>query len=175
MNTLNKILIVMFILCFGVAAFAVEANEMNSSPNYLIILVHGIASDFKAFEGAGNLKDYLEESLKLDGYVYSYSFDKANQSNEHHAEELGDRSLSNCWLKQAKYDFHKKFPNKPIPNKYVLIAHSMGGLASRVYITSNFYHDNVKKLITLDTPHLGADGIAWYKKWEKGMGLGVRG
>ena len=36
----------------------------------------------------------------------------------------------------------------------ILIGHSMGGLASRAYI-QNENSNNVKKLITIDTPHLG--------------------
>ena len=47
----------------------------------------------------------------------------------------------------------------------------MGGLAARNYITSDYYQNDVKKLITLDTPHLGADGLAWYKRYKQDYGL----
>jgi hypothetical protein len=40
--------------------------------------------------------------------------------------------------------------------KVVLVAHSMGGLVARAYVeTSNLYNQDVSKLITLGSPHVG--------------------
>lgn len=50
------------------------------------------------------------------------------------------------------------------PKKYILIAHSMGGLTTRDYITGKYYKGDVDKLITLDSPHEGA-GIANYVQY----------
>jgi len=53
------------------------------------------------------------------------------------------------------------------PKKYILVAHSMGGLTTRDYITGGFYNGDVDKLITLDSPHEGS-GIANYVQyWHK--------
>jgi len=44
-------------------------------------------------------------------------------------------------------------------DEYILIGHSMGGLASRAYI-QNETTQNISKLITINTPHLGGKSLA---------------
>ena len=149
-------------------AFAVE---IKSSPNYLVILVHGIAEDKDIFDGddGGHLKPYLENSLNLPGYVYSYNFKDNVGSNYDAANELANQMIPRAmnefkaWYASKNHISINEIPKSVIPQKIVLIAHSMGGLASRVYLTSDYYKDDVKKLITLDTPHLGSD-VVIYKK-----------
>jgi len=91
-------------------------------------------------------------------------------------ENNGKGGSGKCWLEQAREDFRiwfKKYgPGKEedrypaeneIPSKYLLIAHSEGGLGARSYLTANYYNNDVIKLITIDTPHLGTDAVI-YKK-----------
>jgi murein DD-endopeptidase MepM/ murein hydrolase activator NlpD len=47
----------------------------------------------------------------------------------------------------------EEFPGQQVD----IIAHSMGGLISRYYVTSDDYTGNVRKLITLGTPHSGSE------------------
>jgi hypothetical protein len=84
----------------------------------------------------------------------------------------------NCWLEQAKQDFINWFktegPGKnreikaplpsEIPQKYILIAHSMGGLVARQYLSSDYYNNDVAAIITIDSQHLGSDGAEALKK-----------
>ncbi len=43
---------------------------------------------------------------------------------------------------------------RQIPSRYILIGHSMGGVVSREWIqNSGYYHGEVDKVITLDSPH----------------------
>ena len=43
---------------------------------------------------------------------------------------------------------------RQLASRYILIGHSMGGVASREYVqNSDYYHGNVDKIITLDSPH----------------------
>lgn len=54
------------------------------------------------------------------------------------------------------------------PSRNILIAHSMGGVASREYVQGIFYNNDVDKLITLDSPHKGTyslDGLLDTKKY----------
>lgn len=51
-------------------------------------------------------------------------------------------------------------------DKVDIVAHSMGGLVARQYIQSNDYEHDVRKLIFLGTPHLGAPKA--YLMWEGG-------
>ncbi len=51
---------------------------------------------------------------------------------------------------------------RKIPSRNILIAHSMGGVASREYVQGDNYKHDVDKLITLDSPHSGTyslDGL----------------
>jgi len=45
------------------------------------------------------------------------------------------------------------------PSRNILIAHSMGGVASREYVQGDFYNDDVDKVITLDSPHDGTEHL----------------
>ncbi len=55
---------------------------------------------------------------------------------------------------------------------YILIGHSMGGLASRAYI-QNEETQNIKKLITLDTPHMGGIAASEYTSATKNAGINL--
>ncbi len=57
-------------------------------------------------------------------------------------------------------------------NDFILIGHSMGGLASRAYI-QNEETKNIQKLITLETPHLGGIGAGIYTILSKNAGVNL--
>lgn len=61
----------------------------------------------------------------------------------------------------------KDVDEKQKPKKYILIAHSMGGLTTRDYITGGFYKGDVDKLITLDSPHEGSAIANYVQYWHK--------
>ena len=49
---------------------------------------------------------------------------------------------------------------RQLASRYILIGHSMGGVVSREWIqNSNFYHGEVDKVITLDSPHEGTGAL----------------
>ncbi len=53
-------------------------------------------------------------------------------------------------------------------HRNILIAHSMGGLASREYVQGDGYNGDVDKVITLDSPHRGTyslDGLLYMKHY----------
>ncbi len=58
-------------------------------------------------------------------------------------------------------------------NKVDIVAHSMGGLASRYYVQSSEYQNDVDQLIFLNTPHQGAPES--YLAYEGGYFLGKIG
>ncbi len=176
------VLLLTFLGTFSMCAENPDVIKANN--NYLIILVHGCPGDHTAFDGDYNIKHYLTNDLGLDGYVYAYDFSDNRQSNDDNAKELGERghyykdkndshSYDKCWIERAEADYaaNKNYssweaiPQNLRPSKIILIAHSMGGLGCRAYLTSSYYQDDVKKLVTLDVPHLGADGVAFYNKY----------
>jgi len=109
----------MIILCLGtilcIPSFGsiVGSQETNSSPNYLILLVHGINTTHRVFMGHGengsdvsripddekypygDLKGYLENTLGLKGYVYAYTFSERDGRISLAAEELGNSNHDN--------------------------------------------------------------------------------
>src|SRR3989338_1527066 len=92
-----------------------EQLETKSSPNYLIILVHGINTTSRVYMGHGengsdvskipddekypfgDLKGYLENLLDVppDSYVHAYTFSERDGHIELMAKELGDPNWDN--------------------------------------------------------------------------------
>ena len=63
---------------------------------------------------------------------------------------------------QTALEINRKNPDlyRQLASRYILIGHSMGGVVSREWIqNSNFYHDEVDKVITLDSPHEGTGAL----------------
>ncbi len=90
-------------------------------------------------------------------------------------------------LEQAREDFitwfsdKNKNPKNPtgrqpmeseIPNKYILVCHSMGGLAARHYIYGKgsngqrYYQNDVAKIVFISTPQLGSNGVVMKNVWN---------
>ncbi|MFC1517942.1 Ig-like domain repeat protein [Candidatus Margulisiibacteriota bacterium] len=159
-------------------------TPIKSYKNYLIVMVHGISSSAEDtwYNGEGNdLKRYLEKDLNLKGYVYAYDFDDPYGAPEAEGRELGMSGYQGQkrWLDKARDDFVAWFRSasgygrepmdEEIPKKYILITHSMGGLAARSYIFSDtlaqipslkldqgYYKNDVKKTVFITVPHTGS-------------------
>ena len=100
------------------------------------------------------LHEFFPNALDAKEYV-TYKED-GNKSFLQLAQK--DWELWNEVQKQAGIENQEK------PQKYILMAHSMGGLTTRDYLTESFYKGDVDKLITLDSPHEGS-GIANYVQY----------
>ena len=63
---------------------------------------------------------------------------------------------------QVALDSMRKYPDlyRQLASRYILIGHSMGGVVSREWIqNSDYYHGEVDKVITLDSPHEGTGAL----------------
>ena len=63
---------------------------------------------------------------------------------------------------QVALDSIRKYPDlyRQLASRYILVGHSMGGVVSREYVqNSNYYHGDVDKIITLDSPHEGTGAL----------------
>ncbi|MCQ2061709.1 MAG: GPI inositol-deacylase [Fibrobacter sp.] len=58
-----------------------------------------------------------------------------------------------------------------LASRYILIGHSMGGVVSREYVQGDYYHDDVDKVITLDSPHKGTGSLNMQVAKEMRNGL----
>ena len=48
---------------------------------------------------------------------------------------------------------------RQLASRYILVGHSMGGVVSREYVQSDYYNDDVDKIVTLDSPHEGTGAL----------------
>jgi hypothetical protein len=101
------------------------------------------------------LKEFKESGYVAEKDLFTFPYEWRD-SNKVNAVELKEK------IKDIKSQTH--FP------KVNVVAHSMGGLLAREYIESDYYDDDVDKLITIGTPHLGAPKD--YVTWEAGEFLG---
>lgn len=116
-----------------------------------VILVHGIWSDRDAM-------------LPLENTITrSDPMNKTHVSRvEYSASSYGDM-IQNVNVLEAEVTRVLKKLNtedRTRVSRVDIVAHSMGGLISRLYIENNAA--NVRKLITLATPHLGTPFADWY-------------
>jgi pimeloyl-ACP methyl ester carboxylesterase len=107
-----------------------------------VILVHG-------YQESSSVFDNLSEYLNSKGYSSS-----AVDYDSTAGIVFGSDSLDN-FLNEQKNDMLKQ---GILVNKFNLITHSMGGLVSRYYTSSEKYikSNNVNKIIFLSVPHRGS-------------------
>ena len=138
-------------------------------------------------DGEKKLTYWLDSAVFEDtvryGSEYIYiqrSFANPAASPSHNAHEIGDRTwkgTDNCSVRRSLFeeaqevrasgagkldslrrDGLKSF--RSVPSRNILIAHSMGGVASHEYVTDlNVYNGDVDKLVTLDSPHEGTGAL----------------
>ena len=147
------------------------------------------------FEEAGwkGNKEYVHNS-----YVFNWrSFSKPANSSVNNARELGYRqwnrdgtygkrralveeaqevkAVYDTLHGQAALEIIRKNPDlfRQLASRYILIGHSMGGVVSREYVqNSDYYHGDVDKIITLDSPHerIGALNMQVAKEARTNLG-----
>ena len=90
-------------------------------------------------------------------------------------QEIGDSVVVDSTVGQAALEIMRQNPDlyRQLASLYILIGHSMGGVASREYIqNSDYYHGDVDKIITLDSPHerIGALNMQVAKEARTNLG-----
>ena len=127
-------------------------------------------------------KIYMDSvNLQSSPFIYlQRSFANPAESPAHNAHEIGDRTWkgnNRCSVRRSLFEEAQEvraggqdsLRNKresqvalfrAIPSRNILIAHSMGGVASHEYVTDqSIYNDDVDKMITLDSPHEGTGSL----------------
>ena len=145
------------------------------------------ASDEDNEKAAKKLTYWLDSAVFEDtvqyGSEYIYlqrSFANPAASPAHNAHEIGDRTWkgnNNCSVRRSLFEEAQEVraggqnrlqqlrtnaidEYRTIPSRNILIAHSMGGVASHEYVTDqSIYNDDVDKMITLDSPHEGTGSL----------------
>ncbi len=111
-----------------------------------VLMIHGLWSSGE--EAFRLLKLYL---LQQDMYMYS-DITLVNYPND-----VPFASNVNQIINELKVRLHQDFWERGISSgKVDIVAHSMGGVLSRLYLQHPLYNHDINKLITLNTPHSGS-------------------
>lgn len=153
-----------------------------------------VFEDTTSYDSLNPFSDYR----RSQGFPYIYSwraFVNPANSSVNNARELGDRKWDGCGHRrslveesqevravfdnastgrkdfgQVALDSIRRHPDlyRQIPSRYILVGHSMGGIASREWIqNSDYYYGDVDKVITLDSPHEGTGALnAQLRMWD---------
>ncbi|MDD4801532.1 MAG: alpha/beta fold hydrolase [Syntrophomonas sp.] len=125
------------------------APGWKSNPNQNpVILIHGAGLDATSFTNLYNLGfEGIQQQLVSLGYrVFALTFSHSHGDNFIQAEQLADAIL--------------RVKNLCKVQKVDIVAHSKGGVATRIYISNMSttpYRGDVRKYIMLGTPNLGVD------------------
>lgn len=117
-------------------------NPANSSKNNAVELGNRTWNKDKKFGGRRAL---VEEAQEVKA---KYVVDPNDTSKDLHGQDA--------------LDSMRKHPDlyRQLASRYILIGHSMGGVVSREWIqNSDYYHGEVDKVITLDSPHEGTGAL----------------
>lgn len=125
-------------LMFGLGYLPSRHRAKRARDIHTVVFVHGLSGNRAQFFP-------LQGYLKWRGYDRQYSYNyRSTDSIEAKGLEL-----------KRHLDEHVK------GGRITLVAHSMGGLVSRVYLQMLGGDRRVQTLITLGTPHQGSHAAAW--------------
>lgn len=142
-------------------------------PKAPVVFIHGLNSSGEFWSKRKILK-------KLGEFGYSYGGDLKAQRNgdevivpsEHlipatmYTVTFSNNQMAIVRQGRELAEMIKKVKEVTRSPKVVLIGHSMGGLATREYLQSDYYDHDVRAFISFATPHKGSDygAEAWYLK-----------
>jgi triacylglycerol esterase/lipase EstA (alpha/beta hydrolase family) len=90
------------------------------------------------------------------------SYFKLRGHTENISVGFGDTSSIECMADELKSTLHSLIIRNQLPQKSIdIVAHSLGGIISRVTLQDEELHPYVRTLVTLATPHAGS-GLARY-------------
>jgi pimeloyl-ACP methyl ester carboxylesterase len=131
------IIIILFSVTIIWSSLLRVANGQNEKP-LPVLLIHGYASDASVW-------GEWEKMLKKDGIkvtAVTFNDDDRCGDSESHAHEL----------REIVTDFKEKTG----ADKINIVAHSKGGLDTRVYLARDLSNDDIANLIMIGTPNLGS-------------------
>lgn len=111
-----------------------------------VAMVHGLWSNQEAFVT-------MENSLVESGYYSRNLLKRVDYSSSNNSRFITNGSI----VPNAIRDHIIDLANQGIVAGSVdVVGHSMGGILTRLYLQSTYYHKDIHKFITLNTPHSGS-------------------
>lgn len=123
-----------------------------------VLMVHGLWGSPKGF-------NIFESYFESHGKFPSRLLRKANYERHNDRSFEKNEAVVNNNVKQLILQARDKEYSS---GKVTIVAHSMGGIVSRLYTQSGTYNNDVYKLITLNTPHGGSHSANFLLSNEKG-------
>ena len=114
-----------------------------------VALVHGIWADAGSLQ---NMMNYLEKHYSELVYSFKYSNSLHFKDN---VATVGGRISGT--INTMKNKVIEGLENPIVVKKADVVAHSMGGILTGLYIASNNYENNINRLVTIGTPHSGSE------------------
>lgn len=114
-----------------------------------VLMVHGLWSNGEA--AFSKMKEELQNSVYYSDFMLKY-VDYSTTNDASFSVNDGNETI----LKGIRELVAELIERKISVQKVDVVGHSMGGILTRIYIHDEFYRDNVRKLITCNTPHFGS-------------------
>lgn len=139
-------------------------NEVGEELFYKEVESHEIIRVFNFPEPNNRTETTIGSQLQNNKYLKNkslYAFNYPNLDMVHKNADLLGEYITGL-KKHAKESDNKGYIYRTKTDwergnaKFNLVVHSMGGLVSRYYIENGVGASNIKKLITIDTPHYGS-------------------
>ena len=106
-----------------------------------------------------NAVELGDRTWSLPGTIFSKRRALVEEAQEVKASlKVSKNGKDSLYVGQAALDTIRRNSDlyRQLASRYILIGHSMGGVASHEYVTDiSVYNDDVDKVITLDSPHEG--------------------
>lgn len=111
-----------------------------------VLFVHGLWGNSEAFMSMQDylISNYSYERFQLQIADYEATNDNSFETNAY----VVPRELNSL--------FKSMHENDVACGKADIVAHSMGGLITRLYQQSGEYNDDINRIVTLNTPHAGS-------------------
>ncbi|MDH5506699.1 MAG: alpha/beta fold hydrolase [Anaerolineae bacterium] len=162
MRVKNKFLfslIALLLLVFTNGAVSAGAPLQAGSKVHPVILVHGLSASGEVWQTTPTIFD----ELRRDGYnmdfVKPFFYPSGSGGRE---DTHADINLIAAKLAQEVDALSQASVAAGGPAQVDIVAHSLGGVATRKYLASHLQDHNIGKFIDLGTPHQGSALLAAY-------------
>lgn len=112
-----------------------------------VLFVHGWLGGLNSFEEMNNV---FYQQYYISTLTHRLNYAPTSTESFYQNRNEVPNGILELSKKLRKYDYSF--------GKVDIVAHSMGGILSRLYLQSNNYKQDINKLITLNTPHSGSQG-----------------
>lgn len=147
------------VLLIGVLLLCSSSGAAQTRKIHPVILIHGLNARFDDWE---NNPNGIYDVLEGDGYDMGLVSGFAYPPGENNEIRDGDVYAIAARLNQEAENLSQQSQIAGGPERVDIVAHSLGGLITRQYLSQNFSNHKIGKFIDIGTPHSGVDTIGIY-------------